>query len=363
VRAFRFRDRRSPRASVVAVLALGTLGLAACGDSGNPAPGTTTLRGALAATGGLSGTLTVTADGAFTPQRVAGSGPVALSVAAPAAVLNLSATASLSNGSTVTLTGTWDTGTGALSLSGGGFSFTGIYRSGSVSGTFTGPQVTGIFSLQIEATSGAVAVYCGTYTGRQPQDFPSGGTGEGPENGAWNVIVGPATATAVVVNNSGGAAAFSGTRSGNTITLSLNGGTATGTIKDPGDAFADGTYSVPGRGLHGTFQESSAACTATAESATISAITINDPGIVLNSSSELLQHDSTLAFATAFDAQGNYVAAPDLEWTFTGRAHTNGEVTPRGQKWFVADSTGVATVTVTSTNNPNVQTSLTVNIR
>lgn len=363
MRAFWFRHGRGPRASVVALSVLGAVALAACGDSGNPPDGTTTLRGALAATGGLNGTLTVTADGVVTPQRVAGSSSVALSVAAPADALNLSGTASLSDGSTVTLTGTWDTGTGAFLLTGGGYSFTGLYAGGGVTGSFSGNQVTGFFSLRIEADAGTVGVYCGTYTGRQPDDFPSGGTGEAPDDGTWNIVVGPATADALIVTSSGAAGGTSGTRSGNTITLPLTGGSATGTIKGTGDAFIDGTYAVAAAGLHGTFQGSVAACTTATESAAIASIAINDPGIVLNATSEMVQYDSVLAFATAFDAQGNYVAAPDLQWTFTGKAHTNGEVTARGQKWFVADDPGVATLTVTSANNPNAHTSVTVNIQ
>lgn len=71
-----------------------------------------------------------------------------LAVAAAAIQLNLSGTAALSDGSTVTLTGTWDTETGDLDMSGGGYTFNGVVAAnGSVAGTWSGPSLEGVFSM------------------------------------------------------------------------------------------------------------------------------------------------------------------------------------------------------------------------
>lgn len=338
-----------------AALALG-VGIAACSkDATSPgASGPTAISGSLAATDGRTGLITL-------------AGPAASVVGAPAAAVvpaaslvtatvTLTGTVTLSDGTTATLNnGMWDTSTGALSVSGGGFTFSGTMVSGHLSGgTFTGPSITGVFSLQLQTTSTGTSVYCGTYTGRTPEAFPSGGTGTGPDNGTWNLVVGASTVDVVVLSSAGDPLALDGTRLGNTITLNVPGGTATGTLKGAAGEFVDGNYNVSGSGS-GTFQGSQAACTATSESTPpIASITINQPAIVQGSAVQRFVSDSTLVFATARDAAGNIVAAPLLTWSYTGPVRSNSASTPRGQKWLVPTATGSASVQVTSQNAPGV---------
>ncbi len=333
--------------------------LAACSSSDEPGGGgngtTTTLSGSLAATDGRTGSLTLTGQ---VPSASIVAWPTAVS-ASVMAIITLTGTVSLSDGTTATLTGTWDNVTGALSVTGGGFTFSGTLANGTLNGSFTGPSITGVFSLRASTTDTDVAVYCGTYTGRTPEDHPSGGTGLGPDNGTWNLMVGTSSVDVIVLSDDGSPLVLGGTRSGNTVTITVPGGTATGTISGASSEFVKGTYSAPGSSS-GTFQGSQAACTATAESATPQSITINNPGVVIQNSSGRLVLDSVLVYVTAWDAAGNYVAAPNLSWGFTGPARTNNQVTPPGTKWFVPTGTGSTSVTARPLSNGSVVAAATV---
>jgi hypothetical protein len=314
----------------------------------------TSISGSLAAADGRTGSLSLTSP---TPPPVAGAGVPAGPSAAPGAsmgIINLTGTVSLSDGTNATLTGTWDTGTGALSVTGGGFTFSGTMAGGHLSGGFTGPSITGLFSLQVSTTSSDLTVYCGTFTGRTPEALPSGGTGQGPDDGTWNLVVGATTVDAIVLSDGGDQVVLEGTRSGTSITLSVPGGTAAGTISGSSNEFVSGTYNVSGAGS-GTFQGSTAMCTATTESAPIASLTINNPGISSGSTHAYLAFDSTLVFATAKDAAGHIVAAPLLTWSYTGPVRSNTAATSPGQRWFVSNgTTGSASVKVTSQNAPGV---------
>jgi hypothetical protein len=332
--------------------------LAACssdepGSGGNGS--TTTLSGSLAATDGRTGALTLTGQ---VPSASLATAPTAVSLSVRA-LITLTGTVSLSDGTTATLTGTWDNVTGALSVTGGGFTFAGTLVNGVLNGSFTGPSITGVFSLRTATTDTDVAVYCGTYTGRTPEDHPSGGTGLGPDNGTWNLIVGPTTVDVIILGDDGSPLALGGSRAGNAVTITVPGGSASGTISGSSSEFVKGTYTVPG-GTSGTFQGSKAACTATTETTTPQSMTINNPGVVIQNQSGRLVFDSVLVYATAWDAAGNYVAAPDLSWGFTGPVRTNNEVTPRGTKWFVPTGTGSTSVTVRPLSNGSVVAAATV---
>jgi hypothetical protein len=347
-----------------AAMVLPMLVLAGCGDSGkstSPPSGTTTFVGALAGNDGSSGKLTVTANGPVA-ANLASFDVTPTAAAVTETILDLTGSVALSDGSTVTLTGTINLTTGAVSVSGGGLVFTGTYSVGRVTGTWnrTSPSVDGVFSLSVSTSSTDVAVYCGTFTGREPDDFPTGGIGTAPDDGTWNMVVGASTLDVIILSDGGEVATTNGTRTGNTLSISAGGGTATGTLRGAGGAWVDGNYTLPGSRT-GTFQGSTAACTAGSESAAIASILINDPGIVLSAASQRLELDSILVFATAKDAAGNFVAAPDLQWTVTGGGRTNTEVTARGQKWLVPTDTGkVVTITAKSKNNTSVTASKSV---
>lgn len=341
--------------------------LAGCGDTSAVGPRNgdngQVLVGTLAATDGRTGVVRMT-----TPVSRSVSRPAGLSMAMAQAVSqDLTGTLSLSDGTTVTLTGTWDAATGALSISGGGFSLVATIVAGQASGNFTGPGISGVFSLRVGDTPGELAVYCGTFTGRQPEELPQGGMGTSPSNGTWNLVVGTSTVVAIGIGGQEDQSfIIGGMRSGNDVTVSIPGGSAAGTLSGSASEFVDGTYATP-TGEQGTFQGSKAACSATTETATIAALTINAPGLLPGDGR--LNGDSTLVFVTARDAQGHFVAAPDLTWTFTAPLRTNTQVTARGQKWVVAydltpyntpPSPATTTVTVTSKNNSAV--SVTANV-
>lgn len=193
-----------------------------------------TYEGTVAGTGSHSGTISVTVRGS------AASGALRLA------------------GSTTNLTGTADAGGTNVSLSGGGFSFSGSVASGALNGTYTGPSNTsGRFST-LNATTATVTRYCGTYN--TVAQLSGGGTYT--ESGTFNLQVssnGTVTGTAATVSPEPACCeALTGTVSGSSITVtSAQGGGGTGTI---GGGTVSGTGSVQsGRGSV-TFSGSTAAC-------------------------------------------------------------------------------------------------------
>jgi len=350
----------------VTVLAFAVTLTACGGDETGPGDDgeTIAISGALAATDGRTGLIALESPAA---AAVAASPFVASAagVAAPAAVIELTGTVALSDGTTAALTGTWDTETGAFSVSGGGFAFTGVVGDGTLTGGFTGPDIEGVFSIQVGAPAD-LAVYCGTFNGRQLELLPDGGNGTAPSNGTWNLVVGASTIQLIgSAGEDGEPIVAAGTRSGATVTIGGGaGGYATGTIGGAAGEFVSGSYNVSVEDV-GTFHGSKAACTATDETGPIASLVLNPPGLLPGDGR--LAFDSTLAFVTALDAAGNYVAAPDLVWTFPEDAflRTNDEFTLPGQQWVVLGAppgpgTGdppqlvTRTFTVASRNRPGV---------
>lgn len=141
--------------------------LCACGSSGpsptTPSPGATnTFQGTIAGSGGQSGTLMFTVQ-----ARIAAASPSLFKwpfiarLYAQATGAAASGSVRLVGGITTALSGTFDSSTKALSLSGGGFAFAGSLAGIVVSGTYTGPSgVTGGFA-SLSTTGGTVTAYCG----------------------------------------------------------------------------------------------------------------------------------------------------------------------------------------------------------
>jgi hypothetical protein len=368
--------------------------LISCSDEGTGPGGSTdstVISGALAATDGRTGVLSLESTSGPVASR---SGPVfavSASAAGAAELISLTGTATLSDGTTADLTGTWDTETGEFSVSGGGFVFEGVIEGGSLTGDFTGPDIEGIYSIQVGAPSD-LAVYCGTFNGLQLENLPDGNGGVGPSNGTWNLVVGASTVQLIAVTSEGTPIVADGTRSGATVTIGVPGQQgATGTIAGDDEEFVNGDYNVSVEDV-GEFHGSKAACTATSETGTIASLVLNPPG--LTPGNGRLAFDSTLAFVTALDADGNYVAAPELTWSLLTVAQagsadpqgglagvmeylrTNDQSTLPGQKWVVAQSPEppvitdpdhipdfhlhTRTFTVTSVNNPSVSATGTV---
>jgi hypothetical protein len=133
--------------------------LAACGDSGGPSSSTPKAFAYAGTFGSAANSGTIIFSTAPVAIR-AGNGNTA-SLSAP---IDLIGTLTFSNGSTLDLTGTLDGA--ALLLAGTGYQFTGTLSNGVISGSFTGPNgESGSFSASLSSSGGAVALYCGSYTG------------------------------------------------------------------------------------------------------------------------------------------------------------------------------------------------------
>jgi hypothetical protein len=215
--------------------------LAACGDS--TAPSTSTAFNGVIASGTLTGALSFSVAATALNVGRAPSAAIEAAVARPAfaaAAGDVTVTGSLklTGSAAIPLTGTYNTSTHALSLSGGGYTFTGTFANGHMDGTFTSPTDSGTFSVQ-PSTAATIHNYCGTYTGS---------TDHGNFNVAVNVTDGTlsgAWASSVDASTGG----LSGTNSGGSFTINvLNAGTPNGTVVNGTvtETSVSGTYSGAG---------------------------------------------------------------------------------------------------------------------
>ena len=155
---------RTVHANLCVLVAL-TMGAAACGDATGGSPGTTstTFEGIIAgdsASGLLSGKISLTIE---TASLGVGSPTLVYERTGAAASVNVTGTLTLVGGTIINLTGSYDTGAHTLSIAGGGYTFTGTFSGGVLSGTFTTPGGgTGSFSTATPTGGGAVYSFCGT---------------------------------------------------------------------------------------------------------------------------------------------------------------------------------------------------------
>ncbi len=198
--------------------------LAACGGSSSstgttPATpttpsqptNTTKFQGTVAGSGGQSGTLSVTIQATISTSSIR-----------PLAVSQATGSVHLTGAGTTDLSGTYDSATSAVALSGGGFAVNGSVASGVLSGSYTGTGGTGGGFSTLDGTSNTVTTYCGTYGPvfyAGPPANPPGG-----EVGVWNVVVssnGSASGAGVSKNVAGDPGfLLQGQLSGTTLTLS-----------------------------------------------------------------------------------------------------------------------------------------------
>ena len=242
----------------------------------------TTFQGTIAGsdqaqTTGQSGTINVTIQTKIASLRSTNSFSLAsLSfiqrVYAQGTTISASGNLHIAGGATTTLTGNYDSSAKTVSLSGGGYAFSGAVASSGVSGTYTGPNtVAGGFSA-LPASGGSVTRFCGNYTSTVPFTDANGNGGTYHEAGVWNVQIsanGSASGLSIPSSysysgNAGGphpAAAvgfITGQLSGNTLTLmSSEGGTLVATVQ--GSSVSGTAVSPKGTG-GGPFTGSTAAC-------------------------------------------------------------------------------------------------------
>jgi len=151
---------------------------------------------------------------------------------------DISATLTITGGGgTIDLTGTYTAPN--LTLSGGGWTFTGTMSGGVITGTFTGPSGNGDFQALSSPQGSPATVMCGTSTGTDNHGQSTGGD--------FNLIAGSGV---FVIVTGGGLVLPRGTYTGTTIdayTQSVTQGGVTSTVRLNGSitaTSASGTYGV-----------------------------------------------------------------------------------------------------------------------
>ena len=213
---------------ISALVALATiLTLAGCGgDDGTGTSSSISFRGTFAGTGD-SGVIDVTAASPITGTLTITGGPV------------------------INVTGDYDAATGAFTASGGGYSFTGTFADGTLNGTFTGPNGSGLLTA-LPSNQMTVRVFCGSGGGSSPG---------GSVSFTWNMVLSGNTLVGLSVETASSAAPGEQTRltgilSGNAILLVVIEGSATGTLSGE---MMSGTWASD-EGGSGTWMGSTAAC-------------------------------------------------------------------------------------------------------
>ncbi len=215
------------KAVLACVLAcLTAIGTAGCSSSDSPASSSSS-----SGTSGTPAGAGTTYKGTFTGAGNDG-GAISVTVAAPTtttktvhilAVQQVTGTVKVSGGAAVTVTGTFDDVTKQLTITGGGYSFTGTATTAGVTGTYTGPKGAGNFTVLAGASA---TPYCGSFSG--------------DATGVWNFVVNDANLSGSAVDSEGNGDTLTGTVTSGAVSITTkNGTTATGTIS--GNA-ATGTY-------------------------------------------------------------------------------------------------------------------------
>lgn len=182
---------------------------------------------------GLVVNASVTARLAITfPTAVASVvGRPAMNLDVLGALDNIGAVLTLSGGGTVSLTGTYTAPN--LSVSGGGWTFTGTISNGIITGTFTGPSGPGDFEALSSPAGSPATVMCGTNAGTDNTGSPTSGT--------FHLIIGSGVFLIIVDNG-----------------LVLPQGTYTGTTFDAYTKSLNTTSGSSSVTIHGTFNSTSA---------------------------------------------------------------------------------------------------------
>jgi len=194
-----------------------------------PSAGTSTFLGTFAAIQGQNGTLAVAVQAKVARAPV----PFTLPLLATLHAESISATGNLSlvGGGAASLSGTYDSGSKALSLTGGGYSMSGTLGGATVTGKLTAPAGSAGAFMAASTSSGPATPYC------SQQTTPSG------EKVFWNVYVsstGDISGSFAVTNTaSGGAGYVTGRLTGTSFTTTYvttegpfkgDTGTSTGTM-------------------------------------------------------------------------------------------------------------------------------------
>ena len=201
------------------------------GYSGGTSAHPTTYDGTFTGSSGTSGTLslTITPPGATTQSAL-----MPLVVTTDSVIGGIHIT----GGGDTIVNGTFTTPSGPLSVSGGGYTFTGTRSNGVLSGTFAGPGVTsGAFTALVSTGSQPVSIFCGTFSGS--------------DSGSWNLAMSGSNLSGSFTGGAG-SSFLTGTRSGDHVSLTFVNGSATGTLEDYWSTVS-GTWMTNGGSQSGTW--------------------------------------------------------------------------------------------------------------
>jgi hypothetical protein len=200
-------------------------------DDNGSNPEVSTFQATIGGSGGESGKLSATINSritsiAFLPASAASANPV-----------TANGTLLFVGGRTVALTGTYDPASGALNLSGGGYTFAATIAAGALNGTYTNSGGGSGYMAGLDSSSGAADVYCGTYTGTRttpPYDV----------RGVFNLVIASnGRLTGLGVDDTGKGSTVDGTLSGNSISAMTSSGTTISGTRSGNTV--SGTFSEP----------------------------------------------------------------------------------------------------------------------
>lgn len=145
--------------------------------------------------------------------------------------LNVTGTLVLNGGAPVTLSGTFDTETGELSVTGGGYAFAGVFDGvHGLEGTWTGPGGSG--GTFVTTDLDAAAAYCGSYE-----------TGEGDDSGTFSFVIGGTILRGAAVSSEDESLLpLDGTVAGNAITIYFPGTTSVLAVGTRDGSAVSGTF-------------------------------------------------------------------------------------------------------------------------
>ena len=217
-------------------------------------PSTTTYVGTFA-DAATSGTVSLTVASSLVASSPTGSPRATGTTGATAA----SGTLTRIDGTTTQLGGTFDFGTGALSVSGGGVTLAGMQLNNVLKGTLSATSGTGVFtSLPTPSTGGAPRVFCGTYIS--------------DDDGWFNLVISPSGVLAGVshpTTSNGSSVTLTGTLSGSTLSIVTSANVPLqGKVATDGTSLS-GTFTATS-GKPGSFQASTASCGSTSSGGTSS---------------------------------------------------------------------------------------------
>ena len=316
----------------IGVLAL--LALAACRGEGPTAPQTpsapTAFQGAIAGPTGESGVITLTTA---TMTTVAPA-PRAVAAVSSAVIQDLTGTLKLVGGATINLTGTFDTGAGAIAVSGGGYAFTGTLSNGSVSGTYTGPNGTGTFAAAPSgATTPTIQVFCGTYSGT---DMFSGTPHA--KYGVWNLVRSGNTLVGVTEEISGGGA-------GTTVNGQLSGIMISLKFYIDGILAGSGEGTLSGTSVSGTYVSTDGLASGTWSGDESCSTRVPAASVSVTPASASLDVGETVQFAaTPRDANGDPLSGRTITWLSSNTSLA----TVDGHGLVTGLAAGTTTITATS---------------